>query len=114
MIGTKLGWSYGAEFDEARKAKLFGTTVGPSEKIYRLLNLERIDAVVDNELSGLRLIKRIKYQSNIRVLPTPLLHGEIYIAIKKGANLELIKRFNRHLEKIRQSGVYDEILSKYR
>jgi len=113
QVGVKLGWSYGAEFDQAKESKLFTTTVGSPEQIYRLLNLGRLDTVVDNELSGMGIINDLSINQNIHVLPQHLLLGNIYIAVKKGTNTELITKFNYHVSRIRKNGVYEKILAKY-
>ena len=113
-IAVKLGWSYGAEFDQAKEKKVFATSTGEARQIFRWLKMGRIDAVVDNELSGLSSIKKLGFQRDLETLPTPLLSGDIYIAVKKGTNAKLLERFNRHVKKIKENGVYEIILAKYR
>ena len=113
QVGVKLGWSYGAEFDRAKESKLFTTTVGSPKQIYQLLDLGRLDTVVDNELSGIDIINDLSINENIEALPQHLLLGAIYITIKKGTNTELIKKFNHHVSRIRENGVYEKILAKY-
>jgi len=113
QIGVKLGWSYGAEFDQAKESKLFTTVVGSTEQIYRLLELGRLDAVVDNKLSGISTINDLKVNQSIDVLPKPLVIGGIHIAAKKGLKSELLKQFNRHVSRIRDNGEYHKILNRY-
>jgi len=112
-VGVKLGWSYGAEFDQAKKRKLFTTTVGLPKQMYHLLALGRLDTVVDNELSGKGIINELNLNQKIEALPRQLIIGGIYIATKKGTNTQLIKKFNHHVSRIRESGVYEKILAKY-
>jgi len=112
-IGVKLGWSYGREFDQARESKLFTTTVGSQKQIFRLLLAGKLDTVVDNELSGMSVINDLRLKQNIEVLPKPLLEGNIYIAIRKGANTGLIKKFNNHVKRIEKNGTFEKILANY-
>lgn len=113
QIGIKLGWSYGAEFDEAKESNLFTTVVGSSQQIYRLLKLGRLDAVVDNKLSGISSINEFKVSQTIDALPNPLVVGGIHIAAKKGLKTELLKQFNHHVSRIRDTGEYQKILNRY-
>ena len=113
QIGIRLGWSYGAEFDLAKKTKLFTTTVGSPQQIYHLLNLGRLDTVIDNELTGKGVINELSISQNIKTLPQYFLVGDIYIAAKKGTNTELIKKFNLHLSRIKDNGVYNKLLAEY-
>jgi len=113
QVGVKLGWSYGEKFDRAKENKLFTTTVGSPKQIYRLLDLGKLDTVVDNELSGIDIINDLNINQNIEALPQHLLLGDLYIAVKKGTNTELIKKFNHHVSRIRENGMYEKILAKY-
>mgnify|MGYP000394343296 CR=1 FL=1 len=113
QVGVKLGWSYGEEFDRAKERKLFTTTVGSPKQIYNLLDLGRLDAVVDNKLSGIGTINDLSLNQSIEALPQYLVLGGIYIAVKRGTNTELIKKFNHHVSRIRDNGEYEKILAKY-
>jgi len=113
QVGVKLGWSYGEEFDRAKVRKLFTTTVGSPKQIYNLLDLGRLDAVVDNKLSGIGTINDLSLNQSIEALPQYLVLGGIYIAVKRGTNTELIKKFNHHVSRIRDNGEYEKILAKY-
>jgi len=113
QVGVKLGWSYGAEFDRAKESKLFTTTVGSPKQIYHLLDLGRLDAVVDNKLSGIATINDLSIDQNIEALPRHLVLGGIYIAVKNGTNTGLIKKFDHHVSRIRENGEYEKILAKY-
>lgn len=112
-VGVKLGWSYGEEFDRAKERKLFTTTVGSPKQIYNLLDLGRLDTVVDNKLSGIGTINDLSLNQSIEALPQYLVLGGIYIAVKRGTNTELIKKFNHHVSRIRDNGEYEKILAKY-
>jgi len=117
-IGARFGWRYGTEFDQAKERKVFTTLIGSPSQIFRLLELGRVDAVVDNELSGLSILKAMNIQTEIEILRSPLnrspLHlGDIHIALKKGSNLGLLYKFNREIERMKVNGTYDDIMAKY-
>ena len=112
-LGIKLGWSYGSEFDAAKDSNVFNTTVGSPQQIYRLLNLKRLDAVVDNKVSGINTLNSLRLSDKIEALPQHLVLGGIYIAVKKGTNSALLERFNTHVSRIKSTGQYDKILAKY-
>ena len=112
-VGVKLGWSYGEAFDQAREEQLFTSIIGEERQLYMLLKTGRLDAVIGNELSAPNLIKKMKLQTTIEALPTPLLTIGLRIATKKGTKAELIEKFNFHMQRIKASGVYEKIINKY-
>jgi polar amino acid transport system substrate-binding protein len=112
-VGVKLGWSYGSKFDQAKNAQLFTSVVGEPKQLYTLLRAGRLDVVVGNELSIPRLTKVMNHPVQVEALPTPLLMADLYIAAKKGTKVELIEKFNNHMEQIKVNGMYKNILKKY-
>ena len=113
IIGLKLGWSYGEIFDQARGAKLFTSVIGEEKQLYILLNTGRLDAVIGNELSAPDMIKRMNLHASIEALPTPLLITGLRIATQKGTKERLIEKFNIHMNKVKVSGAYEQVLIKY-
>jgi polar amino acid transport system substrate-binding protein len=113
-VGVKLGWSYGAEFDQATDNKLFTPIVGEPKQLYTLLQAGKLDAVIGRELYIPDLIKILRAPLEVESLPIPLLIADLYLAVKKGTKAELIEKFNYHIELIKLSGEYDNILAKYR
>lgn len=112
-IATKLGWSYGAAFDEARARSEFQTFDGDSTRNFRLIIESRVDAFIDNHLSGLYTVRKMDVVNKIEVLPQPIDIGPHYLGVKKNSRSGLIKRFNQHLEIFKSDGRYQKIVSKY-
>jgi len=113
-IGVLLGWSYGAEFDQAKAERAF--TVEEVNRDYlnfRKLNEGRLDCVVASKESGLFEIGRNNY-SSIYPLKQAVLINPTYIAFAKSSNrLELLSRFNDSLRELKESGEYQKLVGDY-
>ena len=112
-IATKVGWSYGSEFDRARGRSEFQAIDGEAEQNFRLVMTGRRDAFIDNQISGITTLRKMGITDKIRILPHPVNVGSHYLGVKKNTHSKLIKRFNQHLTKLKAEGHYDEILSNY-
>ncbi|WP_019615416.1 substrate-binding periplasmic protein [Psychromonas ossibalaenae] len=112
-IATKLGWSYGPAFDEARRHGEFQTIQGTQQRNFRLVIEGRADAFIDDRLPGLKTIKEMGIMDKITFLPHPINVGKLHIAVKKGTNSQLIQHFNYHLQQLKADGRYQAILSHY-
>lgn len=112
-VGTKLGWSYGASFDEARKQNLFQAFDGKPEANFRSMTLGRMDVFVDNRLTGIETMKKLKAESKVVILNHPIEVFPHYLGFKKNMHKDLIQRFNQHLADIKSDGTFEKILSKY-
>ena len=113
-IGVKLGWSYGLEFDKAKDHKLFHSIVGNTKQLYTLLDVGRLDAVIDNELSIPSVVKTLDMDIQMEMLPHSLLLGDIFIGVKKGTKADVLKRFNASVKRIKANGVYNGIIERYK
>jgi len=96
-IGTLLGWSYGAEFDQARSANHFFTHDSKLETNFYLLSKGRLDAVVHSELSSAYVIEKSGFKDKVFLASEPLELGNIHIAVKKGTHKELLNKINKKL-----------------
>ncbi|WP_028863793.1 substrate-binding periplasmic protein [Psychromonas aquimarina] len=112
-IAVKLGWSYGAAFDQAKQRSEFQTVHGDAQRNFRLVIEGRADAFVDDRLPGITTIKEMGIAGQIDTLPRPVNIGKLYIAVKKGTNSQLIQHFNYHLQQFKTDGRYQAILAKY-
>ena len=113
-VATKLGWSYGASFDQARQQNLLHAVDGKPENSFRSILLGRIDVFVDNRLSGIETMKTLKAENAITILSHPIKIFPHYLGFKKNRHTDSIKRFNQQLDNLKSDGTYEKILSNYR
>lgn len=113
IVATKLGWSYGTSFDQARKQNLFDAVDGKPEHNFRSLLLGRIEVFIDNRLTGIETMKTLNAENVTAILPHPIEVFPHYLGFKKNMHTDLIKLFNQHLDDVKSNGKYEKILSKY-
>lgn len=114
-IGVNRGWSYGQEFDEARKNKLFEVNVrgNPTEN-FKMLALGRIDCLILDKLSGDSYVRLLGMGDKIELLPVAFSMNDAYLILSKEKNMKpFLEKFNSSLEKMRQDGTYDEIVQTF-
>lgn len=113
-VGTLLGWSYGDEFDNARKAgKILVEEVPSDVQNFDKLARGRLDAVLAIEQVGAGILKSGSY-TGIQKSPVYLAEKSTHLAFHKKAEAAvLLAEFNRALRDIRQNGVYGRILSQH-
>jgi len=105
-IGTLLGWSYGAAFDQAKADNLFFTNDSELETNLYLLAKGRLDAVIHSELSVASVLDKLELNDKIFLASEPLALVDIRVAVKKGSHKKLLDRINQklseaeHIEKI--------------
>ncbi|KGJ91926.1 substrate-binding periplasmic protein [Colwellia psychrerythraea] len=96
-IGTLLGWSYGAKFDQAKANNRFFTHDSKLETNFYLLAKGRLDAVIHSELSAAYVLDKLGLKDKIFLVSKPLALGNIHLAVKKGTHKELLVRINKKL-----------------
>jgi polar amino acid transport system substrate-binding protein len=116
-VGATAGYSYGAEWDHAVKSGLLNVDeVTVDEQNIRKLLLKRID-VVAMEIDVANYLIRTTFSSAEaeRITHHPLLVAQAYICLALSRQLEktpgLLERFNRGLQRLKDSGKYDEYIS---
>jgi len=105
-IGTLLGWSYGAEFDQARANNYFFAHDSKLETNFYLLAKGRLDAVIHSELSAAYVIDKMGLNNKVVLASEPLAFGDIHLAVKKGTHKALLERIN---QKLREPAHINEI-----
>jgi polar amino acid transport system substrate-binding protein len=109
-VGIMRGWSYGDDFDLAKKDGLFKTEEvdGDTQNFQKLLH-DRIDVVVAVEESGSIALKNY---NGIDVCPIPLNTQLTFLAFAKSANhTSLLKKFDQILKQMRESGEFAKIIA---
>jgi polar amino acid transport system substrate-binding protein len=109
-VGVIRGWSYGPEFDEARKAGAFtAEEVDTDLANFRKLALGRLDAVMATTPAG-ELLRRQGEFARFGTAPQPLLSAPIRLAINRNdARRRVLERFDVVIEQMRRSGEIDAI-----
>lgn len=109
------GWSYGEAFDKARKEKLFEIQENSSDKQNLImLSKGRLDLVVALEISGSLIIRKEKLSEKIKVLKNPIKVSDTFVVFAKDKKqLDLIKRFNKALEAIKDDGTFQKIYNSF-
>lgn len=105
-LGVIRGWSYGNEFDAARRRGLFKTeSVRSDANNFLKLAAGRIDAVVAIQVSGDAALKKLGLQKRIVPLDQPIAVNDTYLAFSKSSNQRpLLARFNEALAGMRRDG----------
>jgi polar amino acid transport system substrate-binding protein len=111
LLGGGLGYSYGAEFDEALAAEdLEVSRVGTTEQNFQRLALGRIDAFAEEKSVGYHvLINQLPgIIGSISHHPKPLLINNSFLLFPKNNpdSEKLLNIFNSELLKFRHSGRY--------
>jgi polar amino acid transport system substrate-binding protein len=107
-VGILRGWSYGDEFDGARKAGLIAAEeVGSDEQNFQKLDLGRLDAVIAVSEAGNDLMRTY---THVDSAATPLAENPSFLAFPKSASrTALLKQFDQAMTEIRQSGEFKKI-----
>lgn len=98
IVGKLLGWSYGPEFDQAMANNRFFTKDNELESNFYMLSNGRLDAVIHTELSSVYVLNKLGLNDKVFLGSEPLVLGNIYIAVRKGTQKELLDRFNLKLK----------------
>lgn len=109
-VGVIRGWSYGDEFDEARKAGLMTVEeVNSDAQNFAKLSVGRLDvviAIVEAAEPQLRIHRDVQLAGAMAENPT-------YLAFSKSAGkLGFIERFNAALARLKKSGVVARIVTQ--
>jgi polar amino acid transport system substrate-binding protein len=113
-VGTLLGWSYGDDFDRARKAGKITVDEVPSDaQNFDKLARGRVDVVLAIEQVGTSFL-RASGNTDILKSSIYLVEQSTHLAfLRKTDAARLLPDFNRALQDIRRNGVYGRILSQH-
>jgi len=102
-VGVIRGWSYGDDFDNARKTGAVIAEDGDSdESNIRKLDAGHLDVVIAVAESGAAIMAKDK---NVGVVATPLTQNATYIAFSKTANMKaLLQQFDQALKDMQKTG----------
>ncbi|EFP96605.1 substrate-binding periplasmic protein [Vibrio caribbeanicus] len=110
-VGGVVGYTYG--IDELEKQGEVKVLRSPSlEKSYRMLMLNRLDAVLSNTLAGLEIIKQLGLTHKIEANPKLFAERDYHIIFSKKSpqNDALVEAFNRGLAELKMQGKLEEYI----
>jgi len=114
-VGVNRGWSYGEAFDSARKEGLFQAeeATGNQANVKKLL-LGRLDCIIADELSLLRILRRMNWLDAVETLDHPATVNSVYVVIAKQNNQSrILESFNQGLAAMKANGSYQRVVSRY-
>lgn len=114
-LGLMRGWSYGEEVDKARKEEIFKVTeLGSAEQIFKMIEKKRLDGVIIDSVSAKMILEKLKLEDKFVVLGEPVAKNEAFIVFHKDMDkTDLIKKFNKALAELKESGEYEKIISDF-
>jgi polar amino acid transport system substrate-binding protein len=110
-VGALRGWSYGDEFDKARKDGLFQVEVVSTDKQnFGKLERDYLDAVLAVEQTGDAVLAEGDFPS-VRMVATPITENPSYLAFHKStAQQELLARVDAVVARLRASGEHARLV----
>jgi polar amino acid transport system substrate-binding protein len=115
VIGLNHAWSYGDEFDAARKKYHFVTEeVLSNAQNFRKLVAGKIDCLVADEIAASHIIRQEHLSDQVEKLEMPAAVNKAYLAFAKRLNKkDLLEKFNRTLEEMKKDGSYRRIVEHF-
>ena len=112
-VGVLRGWTYGDEFDEARRSGLFQVEVVTTDKQnFGKLERDFLDAVLAVEQTGDAVMSQGEYPS-VRVVANPVTENPAFLAFHKSTRQqELLARVDDVVAKLRASGEHARLISR--
>ncbi|MFO1253289.1 MAG: transporter substrate-binding domain-containing protein [Inhella sp.] len=112
-VGVLRGWSYGDEFDAARKAgQLKVEDVTDDRANFGKLERDFLDVVLSVEQTGEQVMASGDFPS-VRVLPNPLTENPAYVAFHKSRQQQgLLARIDEVVAQLRRSGEHARLVAQ--
>jgi polar amino acid transport system substrate-binding protein len=114
-VGAILGWSYGQQFDEARRNQLFTIDAVPSDRMnFRKLERGRLDCLIAIDMAGRWIIEKEHLQRLIVAARQPVAINSTYLVFaKKRHQRKLLNTFNATLKAMRADRSYERIIAGF-
>jgi polar amino acid transport system substrate-binding protein len=109
-IGAIRGWSYGDDFDNARKANAFTVDEADGDEAsFKKLDAHELDAVVAITEAGSALLPKFK---EVGFSATPVSANPTFLIFAKSANQkELLQKFNDTIKSMQASGEMKQLVA---
>lgn len=116
-LGVQLNVAYGAEFDQLLKKPVFLkqlTTVHKRLSAWKMIDIDRIDGLIADEVTGLLELKALQLDNTISKTNLVVSASPGLIAFsKKTIDQRFIEEFNQQLQAMISSGNYAKIHEKH-
>ena len=114
-LAIMRGWSYGTEFDNAKKKGLFRVVeTNRGEQSFNLLFKKRVNGVVMDSVSAKVILEKNKWTQKVKEKTTPVATNAAYIVfLKSMKKVKVINHFNKVLSEIKKDGTYNKIISSF-
>jgi polar amino acid transport system substrate-binding protein len=110
VIGQVRGYAYESNFDKAELRR--DTSAQNPRQLVSMLLAGRIDIIVGDRIQLLYFIQEQRAQNSVRLLPTPLVEMQRYVAFSKGDS-QRARQFDAALERVKASGELEKIQRKW-
>lgn len=110
VIGQVRGYAYQNDFDHADLTR--DTTAQNPRQLVSMLLAGRIDIIVGDRSQLLYFVKEQRALDRVRLLPTPLIEMQRYVAFAKG-DRQRAERFDQALTRLRQRGELTAIQQRW-
>lgn len=116
-LGITAGYHYGEEFSELMEGEAFAAQVEPvrsDAQNHEKLMRGRIDGFLADPVTTASIARGTQYSDQIKPHPMHIKEEDIHVMFSKAVHSpEMVKRFNRALEQLRESSEYREIMARY-
>lgn len=114
-IGINYGWSYGEDFDTARKKYKLNTFESRNNLInFDKLIRKQLDCVIADELSAEIIINNHNFHNKVEKIKKPLTINNAYLVFsKKSRKKALLYKFNNQLALMKKNRSFDQIVKDF-
>ena len=115
-FGVVRGFSYGEEFDSARKNNIISSLdiVASAELNMEKLLGQRFDIMVSDRFTALQILNKLGAQTAVKEIPPPIEVIPAYLTFSKKRELNSVKEhFNATLVEMKEDGTYDKIIKRF-
>lgn len=117
VVGVTRGYDYGEQFEAIKTLPGFEEHIEPARSDllnYRKLARKRLDAILADPLALKARVRGSTFEGAFEAHPLRVKQAPIYIMFsQESTSKELVQRFNKALDTLTQTGVYDRILNTY-
>ncbi len=110
-IGVMIGYTYGKEFDDAKK--IIKDAAGEHQYHFRKLILGRLDAYPCDKMVGIHIARKEGLMDQLKILPNPLRIMNGHIGFTKDRHKDTIEKIDFEIRAMENSGKIDEIMNNF-
>lgn len=107
----KVGVLRGVQFAEKGTEHLDRRCANSLRALFGMLDMGRVDVVVEARLNGSIALRQFKFQDSIKILEPPLMRLELFHYVHE-KNAWLVPKMTELLSRMKQDGTLDELIRK--